>query len=123
MSPKRSLFKRLFGVAKSISQNKERLKTVIDKSAEKSEKHKSVFSKIGVLIRMLKAYVNGSYREIPWSVLVKIVFALLYFLLITDLVPDFIPGVGMVDDITVVLWVLKGMKAEIEKFETFELQK
>ena len=62
-------------------------------------------SRIKVLGRMSKAYANGSYRGIPRKSILIIVGALIYFVTPIDLVPDFIPITGLLDDFTVIVWV------------------
>jgi len=44
---------------------------------------------------------KGNYEETPWRSVAGITFALLYILNPMDLVPDFIPFIGVIDDFTV----------------------
>lgn len=50
--------------------------------------------------------------EIPNSLQITIIGALLYLILPTDVVPDIIPGIGLVDDCAVILLVFK----EVSKY-------
>ncbi len=54
------------------------------------------------LISVVRDYWSGEYRAIPYWSIAAIVFALLYVLNPLDLIPDFIPLVGYVDDALVV---------------------
>src|SRR5680860_559742 len=54
-----------------------------------------------VMIGMVKDYRKGIYRNVPWFTLAAIAFSLLYILNPLDIIPDFIPGLGYVDDLAV----------------------
>lgn len=70
--------------------------------------------------RMMKAYVKGEYRQIPWKPLLLIAAAVIYFVNPIDLIPDWIPGLGFTDDLGILLTVYKSVEHEIEKFMTWE---
>jgi uncharacterized membrane protein YkvA (DUF1232 family) len=55
-----------------------------------------------LLLSIVKDYWSGRYRKIPYWTVAAIVAALLYVLNPFDLVPDFIPVVGQLDDALVV---------------------
>ena len=48
--------------------------------------------------------------------------AVVYFVSLIDLIPDFIVGVGLVDDVAVIGWVLKSIKKDLEEFREWETQ-
>jgi len=75
-----------------------------------------------ILSRLVKSYATGKYKAIPWKAMITVLAAVLYFLNPLDLIPDFIPGVGLTDDVGVVLWVFTTLKAEIDKFLEWEKQ-
>ena len=45
--------------------------------------------------------------------------ALAYVVLPIDIIPDFIPGVGFIDDVFVVGFVMKSLDDEIERYKAF----
>ena len=53
---------------------------------------------------------------------IAIAGALAYVVLPIDIIPDFIPGVGFVDDIFVVGIVMKSISDEIERFKTYKVE-
>ena len=74
----------------------------------KDEKMKGFFRHVGVLkkywqdvcdiVAMLKDRATGKYKEMPWAVIAALVGALVYVFSPIDLIPDFIPGLGYMDD-------------------------
>src|SRR5438128_29182 len=66
--------------------------------------------------RLVRAYANGTYRDISVGNIVLIVAAILYFVSPLDLVPDAIPGAGLVDDATLLAFVLARLEGELAQF-------
>lgn len=72
------------------------------------------------LVRMIQAYAAGSYRSVDKSNMVLVVAAILYFISPIDIVPDYLPVIGFLDDITLITWVITTLGTELEKFEAHE---
>jgi len=73
-----------------------------------------------LLIRLVTSYVNGSYRQISTSTIVSGLAVLLYVLSPVDLVPDFIPVLGFLDDAALIAWFMDRFRVELEHFQTWE---
>jgi len=83
----------------------------VEKVINKSEEIKRKFSARGplarfmedgqLLIAVVKDYWSGAYRRIPYGVIASIVFTLIYVLNPFDLIPDFLPLIGQIDDVAV----------------------
>jgi uncharacterized membrane protein YkvA (DUF1232 family) len=52
--------------------------------------------------------------------LVLLVGALVYFLMPIDAIPDFIPGIGFLDDAGVIAMALAAVKSEVDRFKAWE---
>lgn len=74
-------------------------------------------SQLTDLIDMLTAYYKGEYKRVPYKTLVKALGAVIYFVSIIDLIPDFIPFFGLLDDVAVVAWVVTGISKDISHFK------
>jgi len=96
------------------------VKAKIDEIEENKSTLTEFFEKIRTFIRMIRAYIKGDYREIPWKSLILIVGALIYFLMPLDAIPDFIPVTGYLDDITIVFLVFKMINDDINAFVEYE---
>ena len=68
----------------------------------KLPKLKKLVEHARVLLSLVKDYWRGSYREIPYWAISASALALLYVLNPADLFPDFIFGVGYLDDAAVI---------------------
>lgn len=65
---------------------------------------------------MLNDYRKGNYKEVPWLTICTLVFTLLYILNPLDLVPDFIPVIGYIDDVTVFALGLNFVKKDLKRY-------
>ncbi|WP_143960124.1 YkvA family protein [Litoribacter populi] len=112
--------------AQKISKNDVKLKKLMDSASvklQKFSKNPQVVEMIGhvdVLFRMIRAHVNGSYKGFSTKSLGMIALGLVYFVTPIDLIPDFIPVIGYVDDLTVLLAVIKTLQSDIQKFVLWE---
>ncbi len=79
-----------------------------------------ISEKFQLIVRMLKAYSQGSYRVLPLNSVIKLIAALVYFVSPLDFIPDLLPVIGLSDDIAVVLWVLKSIEDDVENFKQWE---
>lgn len=81
---------------------------------------KNVVRYVSVYIRILKDYSGGYYPYLPWKSFLSIIGAVLYFVNPFDVIPDFIPGVGFLDDITLLGWVYKNIENDVEDYLGWE---
>lgn len=73
---------------------------------------------VKTLIDLVRAWARGEYRDVPLRSVVTIVAGVLYFVTPLDFIPDFIFGLGLLDDITVLTWVLSVVRDEIHRFRS-----
>lgn len=105
---------------------KDDLEKVLDKQQKIEDKFKDngplddFIADLKLLFSLIKDYINGEYREIPWWSIAAIVSALLYVLSPLDMIPDFIPFVGYVDDSMVVAVCLKMVKQDLGRYEEWK---
>lgn len=76
----------------------------------------TVKNDITTLIALLKAWIKGEYREVPWNTLLIGTGAVVYFVNPFDAIPDILPAAGLLDDASVIGFVLASAKNDIEKF-------
>ncbi len=74
---------------------------------------------VRLLQSLCLAWWRGEYRAISPKALVTIVAGLLYFVSPIDAIPDWLLGVGFLDDIAVLGWVLKTVADELSRFKAW----
>ena len=75
------------------------------------------FSMIPVRISLVKNYVQGKYTTVPYGTILAVLSALIYFLAPIDIVPDFIPLAGYIDDMAVLGLCMNMVSIDIETYE------
>lgn len=76
-------------------------------------------SNVPVMISLVRSYISQDYPNIPIGTIVAVVSALLYFLSPIDLIPDFTPLVGYVDDTGVVAACLALAQSDIDEYKAW----
>ena len=77
---------------------------------------KKYYKLFDVMMMMIKDYRKGNYRAVPWFTIAAIAGSLLYILSPFDLIPDFIPGLGYLDDVTVLTIVMGWIDSDLHNY-------
>ena len=85
-------------------------------------KIKELKEDIPLFISLLRSYIRKEYKEIPLGTIVAVVAALAYFLAPVDVIPDFIPGFGFVDDASVIAFCFLSCKNDIDNYRKWRKQ-
>ena len=110
--------------AKKVTE--EDIQKVLDKQREIEDKFKGngplcrFVADLKILFSMIKDYISGEYREIPWWSIAAIVAALLYVLSPIDLIPDYIPVIGYIDDTVVVAVCLEMVETDLHAYRDWK---
>ena len=89
--------------------------------AKEAFKHKGFVSKIPVIIRMIKsATKKGGYKPHLKDVIIP-ALVLVYLTSPIDLIPDWIPGIGILDDLALLTFAIPLLVKEAEKFVAWEV--
>ena len=75
-----------------------------------------------VMFGMLKDYRKGIYTNVPWFTIASIAFGFLYVLNPFDIVPDFIPGLGYIDDLAVLSFGLRFIETDLHNYLDWKLE-
>jgi len=98
------------------------LDEVFLKVGEATESFYKIQDSVIALARMLSAWFKGDYKNISTKSIIAVVAALIYFVNPLDLIPDFIPVIGQIDDIFILGYLVRILNKEIERFMAWELE-
>lgn len=79
-----------------------------------------LWTDLPLLFRLLNAWKDGSYRGLSVRTLALLAAALLYVLSPVDVMPDFVPGIGLIDDAAVLAFLLHSMAQDLAAFRVWE---
>lgn len=117
-------FKKSESKASVILKDKAKAGDTIKEALGKAITNKSdlegVWAKMLLLFAVAKDYVNGDYTEIPKRSIVAILGGLIYFLSPIDVVPDFIPVLGFIDDVFILNLVYKQVIKDLERYKIWK---
>lgn len=110
--------------AESAARDKNKTKDLLHEALNKAYRNrhqlKSIWADLMAVLRMLRAWSKGEYQSLPWKTIVLSLATVIYFLNPFDVAPDFIPGVGYLDDALVLGFVVNSIKKELETFLRWE---
>ena len=96
-------------------------------AVRKAERHKGSLRKVigdlATLVRLVRAWFGKEYREVPWPTIAIALGAIIYFVNPFDAIPDFIPGVGYLDDALVIGVTVKSIRTALDAFRVWEKNK
>lgn len=78
------------------------------------------FKLIPIFISMVRSYWKKDYTRVPRRTILAIVSALIYFLSPIDVIPDWIPLLGQIDDALVIATCWKLVNDDIEDYRQWK---
>ena len=70
-----------------------------------------------LFVSLTKDYRSGAYKKFPLLSVAGIVFTLAYIISPIDLIPDYIIGIGQIDDAAVVGFCLYLLRKDLRKYK------
>ncbi|MBC6610232.1 DUF1232 domain-containing protein [Hymenobacter sp. BT507] len=121
------IFKKFLGKAEEYLNKPLRIKQLLNdayhKAREKNElgnlAHEA-WETVQTLIRLVRSASTGEYTGLPASSILAAVAVLIYFLSPIDVIPDFIPVIGLLDDVALIAWFTSTLKEQLDKFAEWE---
>lgn len=120
----RRVFLASLALARGYAGDRKKTESLLDEAERKVRRERGLtdefVDQLRELFRLLRAWVRGRYRQVPWKTLLAVLAAVIYFVNPFDLVPDFIPLLGLTDDASVVAFVIMSVKKEMDRFREWE---
>lgn len=121
------LFKKFLGTAEEYLKRPTRVKQLLNDAYKKASEKKDIGSiaqeaweTMQTLFRLIRASIAGEYTGLPTTTVVAAIAVTIYFMSPIDLIPDFIPVLGLLDDVALVAWFGTTIKEEMDKFVEWE---
>ena len=92
---------------------------VINKKMD-AEKLKAFADDVKLFFSMLKDFFAKKYTDVPVATIMSVASTLLYVFLPIDIIRDFIPGIGFIDDAAMIALCLRMAKLDIEKYKAWK---
>ncbi len=110
--------------AEEFAKDKEKAGYLLEEAAAKADRNRTVLEDVWkdlqTLFRLLSAWKNGDYDILPLQSIIFALASVVYFVNPFDIIPDFLPLGGYLDDATVLSFVLKSIKSDINQFLEWE---
>ena len=123
-----AIFKKFIGAAEGYIKQPTRLKSLLTDAYKKASDKNDVgtiaheaWETLQTMFRLVKASTSGEYTGVPLSTVLAAVAVFIYFISPIDLIPDFIPVLGLLDDVALVAWFSTTLKHEMDRFQEWEL--
>jgi len=123
---KSTFFAKVLRRGASLTKNKALLLVVLQQGISKMESRgvsegiREVRDQLQLMIRLIKAYATGEYREVAAKSMATVVGVLVYFVSPLDLIPDVLPILGIADDVALVVWMFNVLEKEMSRFSDWE---
>jgi len=115
--------------AEEYLKDPEKSKHLLDEAMKKAKDKEKIsgpladlWENLKTVFRLLQAYFNKKYTAIPWGTILILVGAVIYFVSPLDLMPDWIPLAGFIDDAAVLVFVLKQINSDLQHFLAWETE-
>ena len=117
-------FERARKMALKVAKDRSRTLKVVHEAVQHAREHRGALRRVGgdlfAMLRLLRAWAQRDYRQVPWRTVVWSLAAVLYFASPIDLIPDMLAGIGLVDDIALLGFVADNVRKDLQAFQQWE---
>lgn len=110
--------------AEDIAKDPAAIEALANKAHEKARKTekglKGLRRELDTLVRLARAWASGKYKDMGWTSIVLVLGAVIYFVNPLDAIPDFLPLIGLTDDLSVIAFAVSRVRKELDKFHDWE---
>lgn len=118
------LFDRARKRAEEYATDEKKVSGLLEDAQRKAERNRDRLSdsldSLQSLFRLIRAWLGGRYNLVPWRSIVLSIAAIFYFVNPLDVIPDFLPMFGFLDDAGVLAFVLQSIRKDLDRFLEWE---
>ena len=92
-------------------------KTIVEKAGFLSQ----YWDDIKTSFALIRDWFNGSYDKVPARMIVSLAGALIYLVSPLDLIPDWVPMAGLVDDAAMLAFVFQLSKVDLSVYRRWKM--
>jgi len=108
------------GVDSFTEEDLDKVKASSETAEKKSKSLGEQIEAFQLLWSLLHDYWSGKYRAVPWKLIAAIGFAVTYLVSPLDVIPDYLPILGFVDDAAVFSLVISSFQSEIDAYRKWK---
>ena len=112
-------FEKGFSEAQELLKDEDKIERLLQRAENKIKSIPAVGEQLSIVptfISLVRSYIRKEYQDLPIGTIIAIVSALIYIVSPVDLIPDFLPGVGHLDDAAMVVACLKLVNSDVEEY-------
>lgn len=111
--------------AQSYVGDPDRLRDLVSEAAKKAatmprDDFKDTWAYFQAMLRLVRAYYRGDNRDVPGTTLVVIIAAIIYVVNPFDMIPDWVPGLGLLDDAFILALAIRRTRQTLDDFMVWE---
>ncbi|RDU38354.1 methyltransferase type 11 [Neobacillus piezotolerans] len=110
--------------AQSYYDNPEQTDSLLNRAFGKADKNRNSlgfsWKKLQLLFELARAWAKGEYKDVSKGTILAVIGAIIYFVSPVDIIPDFLLGLGLVDDAAVLALSWNRITKDLEKFSTWK---
>lgn len=107
-------------------ENPSKSKNLLNKAVQKAAGNKKyehiniIWDRIQLLFSLVKDWSSGSYKSISKSAILAVIGGIIYFVSPVDVIPDWLAGLGMIDDAAVLGLIINQMDKELVRYNEWK---